>query len=244
MIERTYLANCVRGYIEKEAAMLSALADGRRGAIDVGAHKGVFTLFLTKYHRRVYCFEPNPDLATALSQKFGENVEVHACALGRVKDTAVLHIPLSDGVPVDSRSTLTNYFDMSPVRTVSVPVRVLDEMKLSEIGFMKIDVEGFERDVLEGGKETIIRERPRIYIEIEQRFHPSKPIAEIFSQIRSLGYAGFFFHDGDYQPLTAFSVGTLQMTEGDTQLEPYINNFLFLPEESIASDLRRLRSIA
>jgi len=47
---------------------------------------------------------------------------------------------------------------------------------------MKIDVEGFEYEVLLGGKDTIKRNMPNIYIEIEQKHHKSNNINHVFEQ--------------------------------------------------------------
>jgi len=55
----------------------------------------------------------------------------------------------------------------SPKRVIQVPVRKLDDFGLSP-DFLKIDVEGFEREVAEGGMETMRRAR-RIMIEVHDR---------------------------------------------------------------------------
>ena len=49
----------------------------------------------------------------------------------------------------------------------SIEVWALDGMDLPEIGFMKIDVEGFEYDVLKGGERLLADMGPDIYIEIK-----------------------------------------------------------------------------
>ncbi|RWD13572.1 MAG: FkbM family methyltransferase, partial [Mesorhizobium sp.] len=51
--------------------------------------------------------------------------------------------------------------------------RMLDSFGLAGIDFLKIDVEGFEKPILEGGEQTIRRERPVIIIEQKPTATPS-----------------------------------------------------------------------
>ena len=53
------------------------------------------------------------------------------------------------------------------VKTVVAPMRTLDSFQLTQVGFIKIDVEGHEEAVLRGGLATLKREMPNLMIEIE-----------------------------------------------------------------------------
>jgi FkbM family methyltransferase len=242
-IDRVYLTHFVRDYVEIHSGLLKALADPRKLAVDVGAHEGVFTLFLSRYFSGVHCFEPNPERALALRRKYSSApVEIHQCALGARDETAVLSTPVTLGGPLDSRSTLTNYFEGQIVEQLAVRVATLDSYALQQVSFLKIDVEGFECDVLDGAIDTIQRERPRLYIEIEQRFHPNQSIHNIFDRIARLGYSGFFVLGGKWHTLHNFDIYTMQALHSDERL--YVNNFLFIPLETLAEDLNRMAQVA
>ena len=60
------------------------------------------------------------------------------------------------------------------VETIRVPLRTLDSYNLSNIGFIKIDVEGHELDVLRGAEVTLRRDQPNLLIEIENRHAPTR----------------------------------------------------------------------
>jgi hypothetical protein len=101
----------------------------------------------------------------------------------------------------------------------------LDDLGLKDIGFIKIDVEGFESSVLAGALVTIARDRPSILIEIEEK-HTKKPIEDSLQEVVALGYRGLFIRNGALHPLSAFDpvAHHRQPTAG------YVFNFLFLPD--------------
>lgn len=68
--------------------------------------------------------------------------------------------------------------------TVTVPVATLDSFAIENVGLIKIDVEGFEEEVLKGGIETINRCRPVLYIEDDR---PQKS-ASLRQFLKELGY--------------------------------------------------------
>jgi hypothetical protein len=47
----------------------------------------------------------------------------------------------------------------------SIPMRRLDDYRLNDVDFIKVDVEGYERLVLEGARETLVRCKPMVIVE-------------------------------------------------------------------------------
>ena len=69
---------------------------------------------------------------------------------------------------------------------VKVPARRLDSIVDSEVGFIKIDVEGHEAAVLTGANRLIHKSRPNLVIEIEQR-HLGHDPAQVFGPLPRAG---------------------------------------------------------
>lgn len=66
----------------------------------------------------------------------------------------------------------------------------LDSMELSRVDFIKIDVQGYEYFVLEGGNKLIFENKPDIFIEIENHLIEKFGISDqmIYDKLKSFGY--------------------------------------------------------
>ena len=175
---------------ERELAILPQLVDPKRLSIDVGANWGVYSARLAKLSKGVVAFEPNPAIAGMLAQAL-PSVRVIACALGSEEGAATLRIPvMSNGDGAAGHGSLLPI--AGEIDAFGVAVRTLDSFGLTNVGFIKIDVEGFEVQVVLGAWETIQRERPTMLIEIPGAGERS----EIFERLGRLGYEALFYHDG------------------------------------------------
>lgn len=128
---------------------------------DIGAHVGNHTLALHRLHARVIAVEPQPPFTQLLQRLYGSRsgISLRAEALGPARGTASLAI--SSRTP--TVSTLSPAWTRLPAQTpsfagvtwdrqITVPVIPLDAL-IAEYGlpvFCKIDVEGYELEVLRG----------------------------------------------------------------------------------------------
>ena len=79
-------------------------------------------------------------------------------------------------------------------KKVNVRMEKLDNIQIKNIGFIKIDVEGHELEVIKGAKETINKYNPILLVEIEKR-HSKRPVKETINFINNLGYECFFTNE-------------------------------------------------
>ncbi|OKH23031.1 hypothetical protein NIES593_11255 [Hydrococcus rivularis NIES-593] len=227
--------NCYSG--EPELKLLKFLVEPTKNSIDIGANKGVYTHFLSQLSRHVFAYEPNPELAKFLVQAVRSNVSVYPIALSDTEGQAILSIPIVDNFVYDQLGTLENNpAPVEPTRseTYKVPLERLDDRGHTNVGFIKIDVEGHEEAVIDGAIDLLTRQHPNLVIEIEQKHHPNKDISEIFSKILALGYEGFFLLDNKLRSLNEFSPEKhqdLRNYRGLSSLgKTYVCNFIFKPK--------------
>jgi FkbM family methyltransferase len=139
--------------------------------IDVGASFGWYTIRWAKQlgeRGRVLALEPQPkhlrSLRTNLTLNALTNVLVCACAAGSHDGTLTLNVPRF-GLSIYDASAVHDKGGVS----IQVPLRsvdsLCDEFGLRDVRVIKIDVEGFEPEVLRGTRRVLERDRPRVVFE-------------------------------------------------------------------------------
>jgi FkbM family methyltransferase len=221
---------------EPEARFIPRLCDPNRLSIDVGANLGGYTWLLARHSRRCHAFEPNPRLYRLLrfAFMFDRRVVVHRVALSDVSGTTRLQIPLNAGVPIDGLATIDAASLRPELQTTAVEVqtRRLDDFDLTDIGFIKVDVEGHELAVLKGAQEILRRDKPSLLVEVDTRQRPDA-VATIAAFLKALGYDGRFLLGGELTDIDKFDPAIHQNHEAVdefSRLKPgsiYIANFLF-----------------
>ena len=131
---------------------------------DVGANVGHYTLLFNSLGARVVAVEPQASLAARLATRFarkGNHVVIENCALGAEHGEALLYktddltevASLRTDIAQTSRFAAEHPF----VNTERVPVSTLEALvaRHGKPDFCKIDVEGFEREVIAGLRSPI-----------------------------------------------------------------------------------------
>jgi FkbM family methyltransferase len=139
---------------------------------DVGANIGHHSLFMSQYADHVYGFEPFPAVATEYERKMIHagvtNATLFSVALGAVTGQAPLSIVEGENL---GTSTLTrNLPSNASGETLTVPVVRGDEFLAAQacppMTLLKIDVEGYEAQVLKGLASRLKLDRPVILMEV------------------------------------------------------------------------------
>lgn len=126
--------------------------------IDVGAHVGFWLKDLCKRFKNVYAFEPISDVRECLVKNITDkNYTLFPFALGNEnKTTKVNYIPEATG---------NTYISDEGNREIEL--KRLDDLELPKIEYIKIDAEGYEIEVLKGGKNLIEKYKPFIHVEVK-----------------------------------------------------------------------------
>jgi FkbM family methyltransferase len=174
---------------------LKRIVNPAKNSLDIGAHYGAITYYVAKLSPRVYAYEPNRECFEFLVRAVAKNVTViNQGVSDRVGKTS-LYVPIG----AKDRSALGSFHKsvfpegQTLVDTV-VKVTNLDHEGYSNVGFIKIDTEGHELNIIEGAKKLLAAEKPNLMIEIS-----SKNIELVSQLTRDYGYSVFLMDQGRWK---------------------------------------------
>ena len=167
----TYLEDAGHGQQAQRDAALEYVKQWRV-CLDIGSNIGQWTRPLAKRFESIVCFEPNPNFRECFKKNIQE------------KNVLLWPYGLSDRehkAKQDFNSTVLHEDDGD------IDCRTLDSFGLTNVDFVKIDVDGFEVALLNGAKQTLIKNNPVINIEMkkDKRNNITQQCASI---LKDLGY--------------------------------------------------------
>ena len=212
---------------EPELKMIPILAENCIRAIDIGANVGVWSYWLAKQAKYVESFEPNPKIYSSLKSINIKNINTHSVALSNKSGEEELHVPFSPKGFSNQGATLNYKKINGDSKSLFVKSRRLDDYEFSNVGFIKIDVEGHEHKVIEGATKTIKKNMPNLLIEMEEK-HNKIPINEQIQSIEDLGYKSYVAKQGKL--IRTDEIDVIKFHRHPENAVDYLFNFIFLPK--------------
>jgi len=169
--EPTYLEDAGNGQqLQRDAAL--EYVKQWRVCLDIGSNIGQWTRPLAKRFESVVCFEPNPNFRECFNKNIDDN------------NVVLWPVGLSD-----KEHKAKQGFNSTVLQNEEgeIDCRTLDSFGLTNVDFVKIDVDGFEIPLLNGAKQTLIKNNPVINIEMkkDKRNNITQQCASI---LKDLGY--------------------------------------------------------
>lgn len=131
-------------------------------AVDVGAHIGIWSVELSKHFERVHAFEPVQENFDCLLENIARlRVTAHFAALGNRDSSCELFMPRCG----NSGMAYAPGIYSESGRIFNAEMHTLDRYRFREVGLIKIDVEGYEGNVVFGALATIMESRPVVVFE-------------------------------------------------------------------------------
>lgn len=144
--------------------------------LDIGANEGEMTkTMLLQGAKKIYCFEPGKNLCQMMQSRFQDTDKVKIIQtglsdeIGLLKNVTYLNAWVL-GNPADIKLPVSpGACDIEGYTLFDVPLDTVDNYfkdSTEDIGYMKIDVDGYDYKVLKGAVNTIQKNRPIIFIEL------------------------------------------------------------------------------
>lgn len=197
--------------------------------LDVGANEGFHSINVFKAlpNTKVISLEPNPEVFLRLEKNAKENLiesnmELIPIGLGNSEGQSIpFFVPTITGTVGGSLRPLPWDEEHYEFR---IEIKTLDSLDVRP-SLIKVDVEGSELSVIEGGKETIKECRPVIIIELLRKWmapfgtHPQM----VLELLNGFGYEAYAIGPNSLRPISIIDDDTLE------------TNFLFRPKLMINS---------
>lgn len=181
----------------KEVVTVNWIKSMKKGSVlyDIGANIGVYSVIAGSLGMDVYAFEPEADNHAMLLKNLELNrlnTNAYCVAVSDVPSIGNLYVNSggagqachSFGEDVSPELTPTRH--SSKQGCISLTVDQLLEMGLPTPDYVKIDVDGFEKKVIDGAKNTISKYHPQLLIEINPEI---KEHREILDYLDKEGYS-------------------------------------------------------
>lgn len=205
--------------------------------IDVGANLGqtLMSLRALDRARRYIGFEPNIDCVSAVRSIIKlnnlENSFLIPAACGLSFGVAKLNHYLNS--KFDTSASLVPGYRASALRetlvVVAPAIQSLEALELQRVGLVKIDVEGFEADVLEALEPILSRDQPLLLVEVLPiRDDPKREISALRIQalLKRLGYSALGIRTDPSHSFAGFS----ERARPGYQSDATQSDFLFVPD--------------
>lgn len=184
-------------YEKFQGKILMALASVSKEFLDIGANMGYYSLAASKINPKitVQSFEPQPKVFSTLLRNLSLNnlsdrINAHNYGLGVSESRMTMFIPRFTGTGGASFANLHENEGLP--QEVEVEVKMLDSYleEYSHPDLIKIDVEGYEFEVISGGMGIIMKSKPTIIAELLRKW--MKPFdrqpQEVVDVLAEVGY--------------------------------------------------------
>lgn len=150
--------------MERIRATEGAEAMAAATAIDAGANVGAYARAMAAAFGHVHAFEPAPDTFACLARNIvdwglADRITAHPNALSAAEE----------GVSMGTGGWFRRSISREVAGPGDIPAVPIDSLGLTDVLFLKLDVEGYELKVLAGATQTLERCRPFVMMELKAR---------------------------------------------------------------------------
>jgi FkbM family methyltransferase len=143
--------------------------------VDAGANIGLHTLYFAKRvgkHGKVYAFEPDPSIFKRLKDHLDSNRVTNVIAINCALGSQEGEVSVVGNAADTSRTYVTRTSSVEPEQTAEVVRldRILSTNSIDTVHFAKVDVEGFEYELLVGSDDYLQNQLIDVLqVELDQR---------------------------------------------------------------------------
>ncbi len=159
--------------------------------LDIGANIGNHSLFFKDSFNKIESFEPQKKIFQILKLNTQQypNIKIYNYGVSNKDTLTTFHIPITNSGMASQKQHLTDYY------SEKVLLKKLDYKSFTNVGYIKVDVEGSEYEVLISLDDIIKTSKPLISFELNRNNIDRKKIIDL---LKDYGYYDFFVPE-DYR---------------------------------------------
>lgn len=172
-----------------------------RNVLDIGANVGHHSLFISNHAEKVICLEPFPTFFNLIEEKISinnvNNIFAYNVGFSNKKEKLIYYAPAENQSNKGTGSFVKDYnSELGPSHLIDLISgdEFIKHHHIKDIDFVKIDVEGFEKEVLEGMSALLKASTPVIFMEFS-KFTANK--IGSFSQLKQIFHNNYKFYYAD-----------------------------------------------
>lgn len=224
-----YMLSLLRDYA---LALRAGCGNAALVYMDVGANAGNHTLFMSRLADRVLAFEPFERVRRQMEENLAlnevRNVTVFPFALSHANQALPFYAAEESNLGASSfaehhRKGSRCLGDMQ----LRIGDEVLAEAGVASVNILKVDVEGFEKPVLEGLSATITRSRPLMVVELTATTRDSIGCSNVFRALFPSDYQFYCFTRGNSNS------GAYRLARYRYGMTPRIEDVIACPDEHV-----------
>lgn len=220
-------------YEHDEIIFLKQFLNKDKSVLDVGCNTGHHSLFFSRFSKEVHAFDPYTEVTNVFRGRIKENnvsnIFIHEVGLGEKNTELKYFQPKGEnqgaGSFIENQANISNDTKILPIRNGDTYVK---NISVGKISLIKVDVEGYEPEVLRGLKQAIETNRPVVFVEfnkVNERFGGE---AKIFQDLPQ-NYRAYMIQTNK-PVLFLFNNPKIKLVSFDYS-NPKGENIIFIPEE-------------
>ena len=156
----------------------SQVTNFNTNAIDAGSNIGFWSKQMCQKFKHVYAFEPHPDNIECFKENLKDykNYTLYDVAISNVTNVQMDLYVSSDECGNASlnnfgvkEGTTNRILSNNQITSIKVNVKKIDDYNFNNIGFIKVDCQNHEKEVVEGAIKTIDKFSPVLCLELPVR---------------------------------------------------------------------------
>jgi len=211
---KNFMLGQTKNYLSKDSNVL-----------DIGGAAGIYSTWFCQHSNHVHSFEAVPEVHQQLQKLENQfnNITTYNIAMSNFVGTSKFFVD-------DKRLSNSSFQDLVGGFEIEVEAKTIDSMNFENVGFIKVDTEGTELDVLEGAKATIEKYWPTCMVEIYYKYN-KYPLETSFDFFFSRGYKCYYNVRPDKGLHEVLSVEHgVEVATGDNMVALHDGDFLFVKD--------------